>query len=123
MLGIHRFMTGKVLSGIGMLVTGGGLGVWWLLDLRSVAICEFRDKEGLLVAMPPQEDISNKSFGTIFLLWIFAVHRFFSGKKGPAILYLLTLGGFGIWAVIDFFNLSTGKFKDRGARPILAVAK
>jgi TM2 domain-containing membrane protein YozV len=52
-LGIHRFMTGKVLSGIGMLVAGGGLGIWWLLDLRSVATGAFRDKQGLLVAMPP----------------------------------------------------------------------
>ena len=37
-----------------------------MLDLRSVATCAFRDKQGLLVAMPPQEDMSNKSFGTIF---------------------------------------------------------
>lgn len=106
-----------------MLVTGGGLGIWWLLDLRSVATCTFRDKQGLLVAMPPQEDMSNKSFGTIFFLLLCFVHRFFTGKKGPAFLYLFTLGGFGIWAIIDFCKLSTGKFKDRDGRLIIAVAK
>ena len=77
-------MTGKVLSGIGMLVTGGGLGIWWLLDLRSVATCAFRDKQGLLVAMPPQKDMSNKSFGTIFS-YCFVLYTVSLPEKRPCL--------------------------------------
>ncbi len=36
-LGIDRFMMGQVGFGILKLITGGGLGVWWLIDWILVA--------------------------------------------------------------------------------------
>lgn len=36
-LGIDRFIMGKVGTGILKLITFGGLGVWWLIDLILIA--------------------------------------------------------------------------------------
>tara|TARA_B110000240_G_scaffold191825_1_gene234995 strand:+ start:1310 stop:1609 length:300 start_codon:yes stop_codon:yes gene_type:complete len=40
------------------------------------------------------------------------VHRFYSGHTGIGIVQLLTLGGCGIWILIDLIMIITGKFKD-----------
>jgi TM2 domain-containing membrane protein YozV len=47
--GAHRFYVGKIGTGILMLVTFGGFGIWALIDLIFVIIGSFRDKEGRLV--------------------------------------------------------------------------
>lgn len=45
-LGVHRFYVGKVGTGILMLLTFGGLGIWTLIDFVMIAVGSFRDKEG-----------------------------------------------------------------------------
>lgn len=45
-LGIHRFYVGKIGTGVLMIVTLGGLGVWVLIDLIVILIGSFRDKAG-----------------------------------------------------------------------------
>ncbi|MEU7909023.1 TM2 domain-containing protein [Actinoplanes sp. NPDC049118] len=49
-LGIHRFYVGKVGTGILMLITFGGLGIWTLIDFIMIAIGKFSDKQGLALA-------------------------------------------------------------------------
>lgn len=44
--GAHRFYVGKIGTGIAMLCSLGGLGIWWLVDMILVASGEFRDAEG-----------------------------------------------------------------------------
>jgi TM2 domain-containing membrane protein YozV len=44
--GAHRFYVGKIGTGLLQLVTIGGLGLWWLYDLITIASGEFRDAEG-----------------------------------------------------------------------------
>lgn len=44
--GAHRFYAGKVGSGVLMLCTLGGLGLWWLADCVVIATGEFRDAGG-----------------------------------------------------------------------------
>ncbi|MDD2324010.1 MAG: TM2 domain-containing protein [Bacteroidales bacterium] len=50
-----------------------------------------------------------KSKGVAYLLWfflgIFSAHRFYLGKTGSAILYLLTGQIFGIGWLVDLFLL------------------
>jgi len=45
--GLHRFYVGKNKTGIGMLVTLGGMGIWWLYDMVLLVTGEFRDVEDL----------------------------------------------------------------------------
>lgn len=45
--GFHRFYTGRVQSGIAMVVTFGGLGIWWLYDMVTIVAGEFRDADDL----------------------------------------------------------------------------
>jgi TM2 domain-containing membrane protein YozV len=45
-IGVHRFYVGKMGTAVLMLLTAGGLGVWWLVDLIFVVCGIFRDKEG-----------------------------------------------------------------------------
>ena len=45
-LGIHRFYVGKIGTGIAMILTVGGLGVWALIDLIMIVVGAFKDSEG-----------------------------------------------------------------------------
>ncbi len=47
--GAHRFYAGRTASGILMLVTLGGLGIWWLFDLIILAAGGFRDGNGRFI--------------------------------------------------------------------------
>lgn len=42
-LGVHRFYVGKIKTGILMLLTAGGLGIWTLIDIIQIACCNFTD--------------------------------------------------------------------------------
>lgn len=44
--GVHRFYTGKIATGVLMLCTLGGMGIWWLTDVVLLAVGSFRDGEG-----------------------------------------------------------------------------
>ena len=48
--GAHRYYVGKIGTGLLQLCTLGGLGLWWLYDLITIAAGEFRDEEGRKVS-------------------------------------------------------------------------
>ena len=48
-LGVHRFYVGKIGTGILMLLTLGGLGIWQLIDVIVIAVQNFKDSEGLVI--------------------------------------------------------------------------
>ena len=54
--GAHRFYVGKVGTGLLMLCTLGGLGLWYLYDLITIASGEFRDGDGRKVSLWDPED-------------------------------------------------------------------
>ncbi len=53
-----------------------------------------------------------------FLFGVFGAHRFYVGKIGTAILQLLTIGGLGIWAMIDLILIIVGAFTDSDGKKI-----
>ena len=49
-LGVHRFFVDKIGTGILMLITLGGLGLWWIIDIILIVIGSFEDSEGKVIA-------------------------------------------------------------------------
>jgi len=58
------------------------------------------------------------TFFLCLLFGIFGAHRFYVGKITTGILQLITLGGLGIWAMIDLVMILCGVFTDSGDNPI-----
>jgi TM2 domain-containing protein len=56
--GAHRFYAGKTGTGMLMLCTLGGAGLWWLYDLILVGGGSFRDSEGRLISRWDPEEPS-----------------------------------------------------------------
>jgi TM2 domain-containing membrane protein YozV len=48
-----------------------------------------------------------------FFLGGLGVHRFYVGKIGTGILQIVTIGGLGIWVLVDFIMIAVGKFSDK----------
>jgi hypothetical protein len=49
-----------------------------------------------------------------FLLGGIGIHRFYLGYTWQGIVQILTLGGLGIWALIDFIRILIGTLKPKG---------
>ncbi|HZE85225.1 MAG TPA: TM2 domain-containing protein [Puia sp.] len=54
-----------------------------------------------------------------FFLGGLGVHNFYTKKTGVAIFQLLTLGGCGIWALVDFIMILTESYVDGFGRPLV----
>ena len=53
-----------------------------------------------------------------FFLGALGAHRFYTGKIGTGVAMLLTVGGCGIWALIDFIMILMDKFTDADGQPL-----
>jgi hypothetical protein len=53
-----------------------------------------------------------------FFLGAFGIHRFYVGKIGTGIIWLLTVGLCGVGALIDFIVILIGGFRDKANMPL-----
>ena len=87
---------------------------------KQAEICPYC---GVRVSAPPNSFIEEHRTWLIVLLLCalvgtLGIHRFYVGKIWTGILMLLTVGGFGIWVIIDLIWIVTGKFTDVNGRRI-----
>lgn len=101
--GAHRFYYGKPKTGLLWLLTGGLFLVGWIVDLFLI---------------PSMDREADRRFATghleYSLAWVLltfvgvlGLHRFYMGKWGTGILYLLTGGLCLIGVAYDFCTLNT----------------
>lgn len=54
-----------------------------------------------------------------FIAGAFGLHRFYVGKNGTGILMIFTLGGAGIWTLIDLVMILLGVFTDKDGKELI----
>ena len=101
-MGMHRFYYGKPISGTVYFFTLGLLGIGWIIDLFLIP---GMDRQADLRFTPGPTDY-NICWILLVCLWAFGVHRMYMGKWLSGILYLLTLGVFGLGILYDLWTLN-----------------
>ncbi|MDR0829371.1 MAG: TM2 domain-containing protein [Prevotellaceae bacterium] len=72
---------------------------------------------------PAQTNVSGYDWLTVLLLCFFlggfGIHNFYVKRTGIGVAQLLTLGGCGIWTLIDFIMILLGSFNDGNGQPLV----
>lgn len=100
--GSHRFYYGKPISGTIYFFTLGLLFIGWFIDLFLIPSlsrkADLRYESGKI----------NYNIAWILLtfLGLLGIHRFYMGKWISGVIYLLTIGIFGIGYIYDYWTLN-----------------
>lgn len=85
-------------------------------ELGSYVINKIFQKKNRKSKKNKEVDISLKNWWVIFFLCLFlgsfGIHRFYAGKIGTGVIMLLTLGGGGVWILIDLILIISENFTD-----------
>ena len=101
-MGAHRFYYGKQISGTIWFFTLGLFFIGWFIDLFLIPSM---DREASYRFRAGYTDY-NLAWILLTFLGVFGVHRFYMGKVWSGLLYLFTLGLFGIGILYDFLTLN-----------------
>ena len=101
-LGAHRFYFGRPVSGTIYFFTLGLFLIGWIIDLFLMPMLESSADRRYL------EGEKNYTLGWVLLTFtgLLGFHRFYMGKLGTGLLYLFTLGLFGIGVIYDYWTLN-----------------
>lgn len=91
-LGVHRFYVGKWVTGILMLLTFGGLGIWYLVDIALIVCNRFTDCRGRVVELA-KNPASFRTIMSIFTVFIVAFYGLIIGSIAMAIMAATVLIG------------------------------
>ena len=100
--GAHRFYYGHQITGTIWFLTGGLCGVGWLIDLFLIPSL---DRGADLRYAPGHLDYT-VAWILLTFLGLFGIHRFYMGKVGTGILWLLTGGLLGLGWLYDLWTLN-----------------
>ncbi len=101
-MGAHRFYYGRQITGVIWFFTLGLFFVGWIIDLFLIPAMD-KEADYRFAAGPIDYDLS---WILLTFLGFLGVHRFYMGKIFTGILYLLTVGLFGIGILYDFLTLN-----------------
>ncbi len=101
-MGMHRFYYGRQITGLIWLLTLGVFFIGWIIDLFLI---------------PGMDEEANKRYKAgptdysvawilLAFLGVFGIHRFYLGKWISGIIWLLTLGLFGLGVIYDLWTLN-----------------
>jgi hypothetical protein len=83
---------------------------------------QFDVRSGALARSDLPSDKRALTTGLLCLLFgVFGAHRFYVGKYFTGFLMLFTLGGLGIWMLIDMIMLITGQFRDKEGHRVTEI--
>ena len=101
-MGAHRFYYGKKLTGLLWFFTCGLFLIGWIIDLFLIPAMD-EEADGRFTEGSCDYSLAWILLGT---LGIFGVHRMYMGKWISAIIYLCTLGIFGLGILYDIWSLN-----------------
>ncbi len=110
-MGAHRFYYGRQITGTIWFFTAGLFLVGWFVDLFLIPSLD-RASDRRYVAGNCDYSVA---WILLVFLGVFGAHRFYLGKLGTGLLWLVTLGLFGFGWLYDLWTLN-GQVSERNQR-------
>ena len=118
--GAQRIVQARALRGHGGKVQSSRIETRGAVDPKLIVPSAPAVPKPIDIAAPaqkpaPSTDVSQRWLVALLLclfLGVFGGHRFYVGKIGTGIAMLLTLGGCGLWVLVDLILIISGKFAD-----------